>query len=91
MAAMPHTLREFLFLVGMLAVGVATLACARGDLSGMFFVLFPGHVGLVLWYRSAEMLRRERRAKGLCLGCGYDLRATPSRCPECGRESPAFA
>jgi hypothetical protein len=65
---------------------IATIAGrVRGPDWFWLTVFIAGMVAVVyLLYRPSE-LRRQRLAKGLCLACGYDLRASTGRCPECGQ------
>lgn len=48
-----------------------------------FFIICFGFLPTRAMLRRAKRRRRERNA--LCVICGYDLRATPDRCPECGQ------
>ena len=42
--------------------------------------------GLLFWSLLPALVCRKRKKLGLCLKCGYDLRASKDRCPECGME-----
>jgi hypothetical protein len=50
-------------------------------MTAAFVFLVPNLVTTLIGLR---VLLRARRAKGICRNCGYDLRGTPERCPECG-------
>jgi hypothetical protein len=71
----------------LLAVLIHVFACGidallAGPLVLLFDVLLLAH----LLGQAIDRLyaRSKARNKGFCEVCGYDLRATPNRCPECG-------
>ena len=45
-------------------------------------------MGLIPARNLGMLIAYRRRARaGACCSCGYDLRATPERCPECGADA----
>ncbi len=62
-------------------VGFDTVSSGIEVVIPLWLVFVPCSAGgVVLW-------RVRRYSSGRCRTCGYDLRATPDRCPECGKLS----
>jgi hypothetical protein len=49
----------------------------------LWILVIPGSAAFFIWVVRA-IKRYTLRGEGGCATCGYDMRATPVRCPECG-------
>lgn len=54
------------------------------QVTGSYWLILTVVAILPGWQMLALLARRRRTGRGLCRRCGYDLRASADRCPECG-------
>jgi len=86
--------RSFLGQTGFQAsyhVGPGALIWQREFSAPYWFPTFTFGLPPAIWFyiRIKRWQRKQKRiAAGLCGQCGYDLRASPERCPECGAACP---
>jgi len=76
--------------LGFIVVDWGPAPTNSNGLQGGWFAALPywpliAMTAVVPLSRFIRAIRKRRRdTTGLCVVCGYDLRATPERCPECG-------
>jgi hypothetical protein len=65
-------------------VGGATVSYRTWWVPLWFLTLLLASPLVISFVTSRPLRARRRRARGECVTCGYDLRSSPERCPECG-------
>jgi hypothetical protein len=65
----------------------------RAVYPALFSVPYVAVAGVLLVVPAVRLFARRllssrRRHAGACAACGYDLRASPGNCPECGHTPP---
>jgi hypothetical protein len=90
-----HGPRQYFRCVGF-ASGVARdggLVMSRNGVVPLWAVVVATAIApsVTIRHRLQSRRHRHRLATGLCPTCGYDLRASKDRCPECGTAIPAAA
>src|SRR5258708_6633669 len=69
-----------------LLLGGGVMLMAHDGPWGCFAISAMGAlcIGLLIISRHQDAGRERMRRANRCVHCGYDLRASPERCPECG-------
>ena len=75
-----RNISRILFGVG-LALAAAMILMGAASLLILLVPLFCGAIAALLY---AELRRIRLIRQEICVHCGYDLRASKERCPECG-------
>jgi hypothetical protein len=64
--------------------GLSGPAGSLWNLAVPYWFILCASLVLPAWWLHRVRRDRRRSNNGRCRRCGYDLRATPQRCPECG-------
>ena len=84
---------RILYLVAALVCAQACLVLVAGVLKpagghwwkgGILSIALVAIAAVILFVARRDARQIRRRKFNLCAKCGYDLRATPQKCPECG-------
>ena len=91
---MPRRLLTLMAVLPALGIALAVLGWVLNPASGgwslgSILLVLALSAGPLYWLLTRVHPRERRERAGLCPSCGYDLRATPDRCPECGTPAKA--